>query len=90
MQRRPCIAVSVTLSLFEVTGVAAKVAAADAMFVMLPLSRSSWMTAYVAVPVVVSPGDRALSAGSVTVTIVLSSVTVNGPASVTLPVLVRT
>ena len=40
-----CTAVTVTVSVFEVTGAAAKVALAEAVLVMLPASRSAWVTA---------------------------------------------
>ena len=57
-----------------------------AVLTIRPASRSGWVTTWVAVQVIESPGARLLVGGHVTAT--LLSVTVNGPVRVTLPVFV--
>ena len=75
-------AVTVSLSGFDVTVPLVAVA----VFVTEPASRSACPMVYVAVQVIDAPTARLVSAGQVTVA--LSSLTVNGPASVTLPLFV--
>ena len=60
---------------------------AEAMLVTEPASRSAWVTVYDAVQVIDAPGARLAVAGQDS-SVALSSLTVNGPANVTLPELV--
>ncbi len=60
---------------------------AEAMLVTEPESRSAWVIVYDAVQVMKSPGARLAVAGQVS-SVALSSLTVNGPDNVTLPVFV--
>ena len=57
---------------------------AEAMLVTEPASRSAWVIVYDAVQVIDAPGARLAVAGHDS-SVALSSVTVNGPANVTLP-----
>src|SRR5947207_2386417 len=77
-----CTAGTVTVSVGEVIGPDV----ALATLVTEPLSRSAWGTAWAAWQVSDALGARLAAAGQVTV--VLSSLTVNGPFTVTLPLLV--
>ena len=70
------------LSVFDVTVPLLAVA----VFVSEPASRSAWVIVSEAVQVIEAPGARVAVAGQVAVA--WSSATVNGPVSVTLPVLV--
>ncbi len=58
------------------------------MLVIEPKSTSAWVTVWLAVQVSVFPGVRLVTSGG-QITAALSSVTVNGPLSVTLPVFFR-
>src|SRR5512143_2131005 len=80
------LVVTVTLSWFEVTADSPKKACPTATFVTEPASRSACVIVYAAVQVTVAPGARLAAAGHVTVA--LSSVTENGPVSVTFPLFV--
>ena len=82
-----CVALTVTLSSFESTGVAPNNACPFAVFVTKPAFRSVCVTAYVAVQSIEAPTARLMSFGQVT--LALSSVTVKSPARVTLPVFLR-
>ena len=84
-----CVALTVTLSWFEIVPPALAVA----VLVTEPLFRSACVTAYVALQVIDSPGSRyasrlptALTFGHAS-SVVLSSAIVTGPASRTLPLL---
>ena len=57
---------------------------AEAMFVTEPASRSAWVIVYDAVHVMLLPGSRVAVAGQLS-SVALSSLTVNGPLRVTLP-----
>ena len=72
---------TVSLSLFEVI----EPLVADAVFVRLPASRSAWSIVSVAVQVTLSPGASGGVAGQASF-VAWSSLTVKGPAMVTLPV----
>src|SRR5450830_691769 len=74
-------AVTVSVSVGEVT----VPFVAEATFVREPASSSAWVIVKVAVQVIEAPGARLAVAGQVTVA--LSSLTVNGPARVTFPLL---
>src|SRR3954453_19130264 len=60
---------------------------AEATSVTEPDSRSAWVTMSVAVQVIDSPGARLSVAGQLS-SVALSSLTLNGPVRVTLPLLV--
>ena len=60
---------------------------AEATLVTEPASRSAWVIVYDAVQVIDAPGARLAVAGQAS-SVALSSLTVNGPDNVTLPVLV--
>src|ERR1019366_2563325 len=79
-------AVTVLVSVGEVPGVVPKNPWADATLVTLPASSSAWVIVKLAVQVIEAPGARLAVAGQLTVA--LSSLTVNGPARVTFPLLV--
>src|SRR5436309_2091977 len=79
-------AVTVLVAGSDATGVVPSRAWPRAVLVMLPASRSAWVTVCVAVQVTLAPGARLAVVGQLTLT--LSSLTVTGPARVTLPPLV--
>jgi len=82
-------AVAVALVLAELIVAAPKWAWPDAVFTTEPVSRSAWVTMWLAVQVIV-PFGAMLAGVPGQVGDALSSVTVNGAARVTLPVLRRT
>ena len=81
-------AVTVALVRAVLTGLPPLAAWPVAVLVTKPRSTSAWTMAYVALHVILSPGAR-LAGLAGQVTEVLSSVTLNGPARVTLPSFVR-
>src|SRR3954467_5048744 len=81
------LAVTVAVASFEVTGLPPKVVAAVALLVIEPASRSPWVIVWVAVQLVVPSGATGPVPQGLIVPC-LSSVTVKGPARVTLPLFV--
>ena len=80
-------ALTVSLSVFEVTVAAPKLAVPEAVLVIEPASRSAWVAVSDAVHVMNAPGARLAVTGQNSSLAWLSD-TANGPVRVTLPVLV--